>query len=366
MHGMTYADIDVDKLKAIDDSTVEIHLTRPRADFVDAVLGVNSLVYKNGDPSTTIGSGPYVVESGDSGQGWKLAANEHFPTDRRISQSLEIQVIADADARLRAVDSGAVDLAMDLPATAARSLKNAQAWIPGPADSKALLFVLNTAVAPFNDAEVRRAVKISFDRKAMVDVALDGAGTVGADIPGFGFKDYPEGISEVRRDLDAARQIFKDKGIKELTLVTADFTPGMNDGADIAAKQLADAGVKVTVEKRDPTTYFADMAALRALPFFASYIVNRSLQSALPFMTGSHAMFNLSGFGTSGDWDKRLAAAQAETNDSQRAALLKKLAVEMQRDGGDVLWGYANEVHGRADGIPDVPVSQSVPVPTTK
>ncbi|CAB0917361.1 ABC transporter substrate-binding protein [Corynebacterium diphtheriae] len=366
MHGMTYADVDVDKLKAVDDSTAEIHLIRPRADFVDAVLGVNSLVYKNGDPSTTIGSGPYVVESGDSGQGWKLSANEHFPTDRRISQSLEIQVIADADARLRAVDSGAVDLAMDLPATAARSLKNAQAWIPGPADSKALLFVLNTAVAPFNDAEVRRAVKISLDRKAMVDVALDGAGTVGADIPGFGFKDYPEGISEVRRDLDAARQIFKDKGIKELTLVTADFTPGMNDGADIAAKQLADAGVKVTVEKRDPTTYFADMAALRALPFFASYIVNRSLQSALPFMTGSHAMFNLSGFGTSGDWDKRLAAAQAETNDSQRAALLKKLAVEMQRDGGDVLWGYANEVHGRADGIPDVPVSQSVPVPTTK
>ena len=79
----------------------------------------------------------------------------------------------------------------------------------------------------------------------------------------------------------------------------------MNDGADVAARQLKDLGVEVQVDKRDPTTYYSDIEALKKLPFFATYIVNRPLTSALPYLSGSKAVFNLSGFGTDGDWDKR-------------------------------------------------------------
>lgn len=366
MKGMTIADIDVPASRALDESTVEFRLKVPRADFVGSILGISSLVFKGGDPSTGIGSGPYVVESGDSGQGWTLAANSHYPAGGRISDRLEVQVIADADARVRAVDSGAVDLAMDLPATARRSLRTAEAWSPGPADSKGLLFILNTTVAPFDDPEVRRAAKMTLDRKALVDQALDGAGEPGADVPGLGFPGYPDDVEVPRRDLDEARRIFREKGVTELTIATADFSPGMNDGADLAARQFGEAGVTVTVDKREPTTYFADMEALKKLPIFASYFVNRTLESALPFLTGSKAMFNLSGFGANPEWDGKLAAAQAEKNDAKRAELLAELARELQRDGGELLWGYANEIHGRAKGIPDVPVSQSVPVPVKK
>ena len=365
MHGMSYADVDVATSKAVNDTTVDIVLSRPRADFVDSVLALNSLVYKGGDPANGIGSGPYVIDSGDSGQGWKLTANEHYPTDMRVSKSLEIQVIADAQARLRAVESGAVDLAMDLPATAQRSLHSAQVWSPGAVDSKGLLFILNTKVAPFNDVEVRRAMKMALDRSALVDTALDGTGTPGTDVPGLGFADYPSELSEPKMDKDAARKIFEDKGVKKLTLVTADFTPGMNDGADVLARQLKDLGVEVEVEKRDPATYYSDMEALKKLPFFASYFINRSLLSALPFMTGSKAMLNLSGFATEGDWDKRLEKLQAETDADARAKQLAELARTMQEDGGELLWAYANEIHGRAAGVPDLPVSQSVPVATT-
>ncbi|WP_018024527.1 ABC transporter substrate-binding protein [Corynebacterium ulceribovis] len=366
MKGMVIADIDVEKSAALDPHTVEFQLKAPRADFIAAVLGISSLVFKGGDAAQGIGSGPYVVESGDSSQGWMLTANEHFPSDRRISNKLEVQSIADAAARLRAVESGAVDLAMDLPATAARSLKTAEAWIPGPADSKALLFVLNTKVPPFDDADVRRAAKLVLDRQALVNQALDGVGEPGADAPGLGFDDYPAELKAPERNLDEARRIFAEKGVTTLTLTTADFSPGMNDGADIAAQQFAEAGVKVTVDKRDPTTYFADMAALTQLPLFASYLVNRPVESALPFLTGSQAMFNLSGFGANPQWDGKLRAAQAETDADKRRDMIQELAREYAETGGDLLWGYANEIHGRTKGLADMPVSQSVPVPTTK
>ena len=57
MHGMSYADVDVAASKAVNDTTVDIVLSRPRADFVDSVLVLNSLVYKGGDPANGIGSG---------------------------------------------------------------------------------------------------------------------------------------------------------------------------------------------------------------------------------------------------------------------------------------------------------------------
>lgn len=361
-HGTVYADVDLAASKAVDDSTVEVVLSRPRADFIESVLGLNSMVYKSGDPSLGIGSGPYVVASGDSGQGWKLKANEYFPAEKRVSDSLEIQVIADAQARLRAVDSGAVDLAMDLPATAKRSLRNAEVWSPGATDSKALMFILNTKVAPFDDVEVRRAMKMALDRDALIAAALDGTGTPGTDVPGLGFADYPSDLKKVQMDQEAARKIFQDKGITQLTLVTSDFTPGMNDGADVAARQLKDLGVEVQVDKRDPTTYYSDIEALKKLPFFATYIVNRPLTSALPYLSGSKAVFNLSGFGTDGDWDKRLEELQAEADADARAALLADVARTMQEEGGELLWAYANEIHGRVAGVPDLTVSQSVPV----
>lgn len=331
MHGIPYADVDLAASKTTDDTTVELKLTRARADFVASVLGLNSLVYKDGDPSKSIGSGPYVVSSGDSNQGWKLDANPHFPEDKRVSNSLEIQVIADPQARMRAVNSGAVDLAMDLPATASRSLHNAEVWIPGTADSKGLLFVLNTEVEPFNDVEVRRAIKMALDREALVKAALGDVGSTGADVPGLGFNDYPSDLPEAKLDKDTARKIFKDKGITKLKLVTADFTPGMNDGADLAARQLKEVGIDVQVEKRDPATYYSDMEALKKLPFFASYFVNRSLTSALSFMTGSKAMFNLSGFGRETSWDERLEKLQAETDPNSRNQQLSELARTLQK-----------------------------------
>ncbi|WP_448852816.1 ABC transporter substrate-binding protein [Corynebacterium sp. 335C] len=364
MKGMELADIDIDGSTA-DETSVVFRLTRPRADFVPSVLGMSSLVFKGGDLDAGLGSGPYVAAEGDSSQGWTLPANEHFPADRRVSTTLEIQAMADPDARIRAVESGAVDLALDLPSTAVRTLEgtDAEAWVPGEWDSKGLAFVLNTRVAPFDDPEVRRAAKIALDRQAMVDQVLDGEGTPGVDVLGHGFPGFPSDITPAKRDVEEAKKIFKDKGVTELTLVTAEFSPGMNGGADLAARQLEEAGVKVTVDKRDPSTYFADMAALQKLPFFAMFLLNRPLVTGLPFTTGTGGMMNNSGFGADAKWDAKLAEAAAETDATKREEMLGDLARVVHEDGGDLIWAFANEIHGRTQGVPDILISQQVPVP---
>nr|WP_234034451.1 ABC transporter substrate-binding protein [Corynebacterium antarcticum] len=355
-------DIDTEASTIVDARTVTLRLARPRADFIESVLGMASLVFKDGDPGTGIGSGPYVLGAGDSAQGWTLDANPHFPADRRVSETLEIQVITDPAARTRALESGAVDMALNLPPTAARTLDESMVWIPGPYDSRPLVVVLNTRVAPFDDPEVRHAVKIAIDREELVAQALDGAGEPGADVPGLGFADYPEKLTPPKRDVGKAAAIFAEKGISELTLFTADLVPGMNDGADLIARQLGDAGVTVTVDKRDPVSYYADVPALQELPMFASYLVNRSVLASLTFITGSRAVFNLSGFGTDREWDEKLSATLAETDESERRRMLTTLATTVSQEGGDLIWAFANSVNGLGEGGPPVPVSYSVPV----
>ncbi|MFN7242419.1 MAG: ABC transporter substrate-binding protein, partial [Dietzia cercidiphylli] len=120
MAGSFLAPLDTEASRAVDERTVELHLSAPRADFVEAVLAPQSSVYKGGDPESGVGSGPFVLESGSPEDGWVFTPNPHHPgvgIDR-----LEVRSIADPDARARAVVSGDVDYANDLPVTAARTV----------------------------------------------------------------------------------------------------------------------------------------------------------------------------------------------------------------------------------------------------
>lgn len=360
MAGSFLAPLDTDASRAIDEHTVELHLSAPRADFIEAVLAPQSTVFKNGDPETGIGSGPFVVDSGSAEDGWVFTPNSHHPgvgIDR-----LEVRSILDPDARARAVVSGDVDYANDLPVTAARTVTEpARITEGGPADSKALGLILNTRVAPFDDERVRTAFKLLVDRESLVDTVLGQGAVVGEDVLGKGISGYPEDLPEVTRDVARARSLLDEAGVDEVTLVTADVVPGLDDAAELLVAQAREAGLTLTLDRRDPAAYFADIPALMELPLFSAYWVNRSTATALPFTTGTSGGFNLDGFGADASWDRRLAEAAALTDDAERQAAVSELAIEVAEQGGQLLWGYQPFLNGTTDAAGDVPSSQSAP-----
>lgn len=358
--GSFLSPLDLDSSRAVDDNTLELHLTEPRADFVETVLAPQSCVFKGGDPADGIGSGPFVKESGSAADGWIFGRNEHHPgvgTDR-----LEVRSVTDPDARARAIVAGDVDYANDLPVTAARTITE-PAWITerGPADSNALGLILNTRVAPFDDVEVREAFKLLVDRPLLVDTVLGDGATTGADVLGKGISGYPSDLGDVERDVDRARQILDSAGVDQLTLVTADVVPGLNDAAELLVAQCAEAGLTLTLDRRDPASYFADMPALMELPLFSAYWVNRSTATALLFTTGTQGGFNLDGFGANEQWDGRMAEAAAITDATARQAAVSELAHEVAEQGGQLIWGYQPFLNATTEVAGDVPSSQSAP-----
>lgn len=358
--GSFLAPLDINASRAIDESILELHLREPRADFVEAVLAPQSCVFKSGDPGSGVGSGPFVLDSGSADDGWIFTRNEHHPgvdIDR-----LEVRSILDPDARARAVMSGDVDYANDLPVTAARTVTEpARITEGGPADSKALGLILNTRVAPFDDERVRTAFKLLVDREGMVRTVLGPGAVVGEDVLGKGISGYPEDLREVTRDVARARTLLEEAGVHEVTLVTADVVPGLDDAAELLVAQCREAGLTLSLDRRDPAAYFADIPALMKLPLFSVYWVNRSTATALPFTTGTKGGFNLDGFGADASWDRRLTEAAAQTDEAERQAAVSELALEVAERGGQLIWGYQPFLNATTEAAGDVPSSQSAP-----
>ena len=61
---------------------------------------------------------------------------------------------------------------------------------------QAMMFYMDTTQAPFNDVNVRQAIKLIADRQALVASAINGFGTVGNDIVGKGLPFYDNDLPQ--------------------------------------------------------------------------------------------------------------------------------------------------------------------------
>ncbi|MEU8891958.1 ABC transporter substrate-binding protein [Streptomyces sp. NPDC048442] len=356
-----YADVDIAAIKVLGEHTVEIPLKRPRGDFKESSLVVFSVVFPDGtkDFAKAIGSGPYKLGTSDA-RTVRLVANKDYWGTKPAVQTLEITRIADPTARLNAVKSGQVDYAVGIGAASARAERANQALSivrSGVANANGLSFAMNQRLAPFDDPQVRRAVRLCVDREALVAKSLLGLGTPADDVIGKGLPGYAAGLAPRKRDVAQARRLFKAAGVSELTLRTSEIVPGMLSASRLFAQQLAEAGVKLTLDEVPADSYYADLKSLATHPFQAFYYINRPASVHLATVTHQKAPFNVTGTGK--DWWRRLAIAQTTIDDNARAKAFAALQQEFYDNGGDVLWGFQEQPDAARKGIEGVYVNQS-------
>ncbi|MGG2463711.1 ABC transporter substrate-binding protein [Streptomyces sp. RGM 3693] len=359
-----FADLDPTRIKVVDATTLRVGLTRPRGDFRESVLVVFSPVFPEGtrDFAKGIGSGPYRLEEND-GKNLRLVAHRGYWGGRPSFERIELVRIADPAARLNALKSGQIDYAMGISATGARAERanpGVRILRGGAANSNALSFAMNARLAPFDDPDVRRAVRLAADRDALVERVLMGWGTRGDDLVGKQLPGYATGAGPRQREVAEARRLFARAGVRELTLRAADTVPGFVTAARLFGQQLRDVGVELHVEQVPADTYYADLPGLTRAPFQTFYYTNRPAAVHLSATTAKGAFFNVTGLAE--DHWKRLAAAQATVDDDRRAARFAAIQQGLYASGGDLLWGFQEQVDAAVPGLSGVAVSQSVPL----
>lgn len=361
-----FSDVDMQASHVVNAEALELVLTRPRADLVTTVLTAASMVWKQGrgDAAIPVCSGPYQVTSFNAQNGALLSRNPYAWHPAAWFDRIEIRPLADATARVNALLSGAADYAFDIPVSSARSVDGRQGWQiirSGVANASGYYFAMNTRVKPFDDVEVRQALKTLVNRQQLLDVVLGGYGYRGNDVFGQGLSGFDNQLPQRQTDAAEAQALLRKKGITQLTLLTADLTPGLNDAAELLRQQLADVGVTLRVETVAAADYLGDISRLHQAQMLSMYALNRPFLAAIPMLFGDDNPYNYGGWYPD-DFAAGVEQARKTLDPQRQQQQLDQLQQQLWQQGPYLLWGYRDQLSAAVTALQGVELNQGIPL----
>lgn len=341
-----------------DGDTVVITLKEPNADLPYVVSDYHLMIQPNGgkdNPTEGIGTGPYKVAVNEPGI--RHVAERHdgyWGSDRRgHADQIEIVVINDSTARTSALQGGQVhminrvepkivDLVKRVPGVTIRN-------VPGKGH---YVFIAHCNTAPFDNNDLRLALKYAVDREEMVQKILGGYGTVGNDTPMIkGYPLFDDDIEQRVYDPEKAAFHYKKSGHDGSVLLrTSDVAfPGAVDAAQLYQQSAAKCGITLEVKREPGDGYWAEVWNKR--PFSMSYWTGRPTQDqvySIAYLKG--AEWNDTRFFRD-DFDKLILSARSELDEAKRKVLYRQAAVLLRDEGGVIVPMFNNYIDATGDKV---------------
>jgi peptide/nickel transport system substrate-binding protein len=339
---------------------VKLRLAAGNADLPYLMADYHLVIQPGGgvdNPAAGIGAGPYKVVANEPGvrHVFERHAN-YFDSSIGHADSVEILVINDGTARTAALQGGQVHMMNRVDPKVVALLKN----VPGVTiDSVAgrghYVFIMHCDKAPFDNNDLRMALKLAINRQEMVDKILGGLGSVGNDFPiNAAYPMFDSSIPQREYDAAAAAEFYKKSGHdgSPIVLRTADGAfPGAVEAAQLFQQSAAAAGIPIEVKREPDDGYWSDVWNVQ--PFCASYWGGRPVQDQM-YSTAylSSAEWNDTRF-KNARFDELLVAARAEIDQAKRGGMYSEMANILRDEGGlilpmfnDFVTAYRNEIQG--------------------
>jgi peptide/nickel transport system substrate-binding protein len=334
------ANIDLERTSKVSDTEIRVVLSRPQIDFPYLLSGRELSIVADGAKSfeKPVGTGPFSFVSFTPGQRSLFKRNPDYWGGAPNVDELEMISIADATARVNALIGGQVDAIENLPFTDAKAHQNdSQMRVLITKTPTCIPFVMQTQVKPFDNPDVREAMKLAVDRPKVVESAFLGYGQVGNDVFGLGTPSYDTGIPQREYDPERAKALLKNAGAEGLSVVlnTNPGTVGNVESCQAFAEQAKAAGIDVKVKSWDSAKFGSDI--YNQTPLFHTYW-NFPNEIMFPYAFTKGAPYNESQF-ESDRFVRLYAEAEATIDDAKRKELYGELERETA-DGGYVIWGY--------------------------
>ncbi len=287
-----------------------------------------------------MGTGAYILESFEPGVRTFAKRNpNYFKQGRAHFDEVETIGINDSNARTNALKTGQVDAINRCERKTVKLLEK----IPGikvikSNGTKHYTTPMITTMKPFDNNDVRLALKYAVDREQLVKTVLRGYGYVGNDHPiGRNQLFFASELPQRRYDPDKAKYYLNKAGLAGYTfkLHTSDAAfGGAVDAAVLYKEQAAKAGIKIDVVLEPKDGYWSNVWMKKAWSFcFWSGRVTEDWMFSIAF--AADAGWNDT-FWKHEKFNKLLKAARAELDNKKR----REMYVEMQsivRDEGAVV-----------------------------
>ncbi|GAA3578517.1 ABC transporter substrate-binding protein [Gibbsiella greigii] len=252
--------------QAKDPHTLVITLKSPSAPFLSQLALPNSSVISEkamkaeGEEAFAekpLGSGAFSVKEWVRGERVSLVKNPYFWQADRVSlDGVEWLTLPDDNTRMLKVQAGELDAALNVPFSRIASLqKDANLTVELNPSTREDHLLINHSHGALGKVEVRQALDFAIDKDAIVKTVTFGYGQVANSyIPAGALYHYADNLRRPY-DPEKARQMLAAAGASDLTLK---YLVNAGDEVDeqiavLLQQQLAKAGVKVNLQKVDPS-----------------------------------------------------------------------------------------------------------------
>ncbi len=347
---------NIAKMEKTGDYQVTMTLAGANADFPYLMSDYHILMYPAGQIEDAIlngiGTGLYSTVSFDPGVRFvgKRVADHYKGDTAGFFDEIEYIAINDNTARMNALMTGQVDAINRIDFNTEGLLKaNPAVRIQEVTGNQHYTFAMLTDNAPFNDVNVRRALKYGINRQEMVDKILQGHGAVGNDTPiGPANQYYHADMEQLEFDPDKAAFYLKEAGLDSLDIdISASDAAfeGAVDAAQLYQSSASGAGINLNVIQEPADGYWSNVWLKK--PFSAVYWSGRATEDWM-FSTSyeSGVPWNDSQWdgADSARFQELLITARAELDTDARRTQYHEMQQILRDDGGVLVPMFANYV----------------------
>ncbi len=350
---------NLERVTANGDYEVTFHLKRPQPAFPMILAGGFSVVYPCHVPAAQmrrhpVGTGPFVFVEYKPNERIKVVRNpDYWKPNRPYLDGIEYTIIRNPATAVLSFVSNAVDMTFPYELSVPL-LKDVKSQVPEaicemvPSGGVNRHLIVNRTIPPFDNPDLRRAMALSLDRKAFVDILTEGEGDIGGvlqpapaglwGMPPDQLKELPGYGTDIAKNRAEARQIMEKLGYGpanrlKLKITTRDQR-AYRDPAILLMDQLKEIYIDAELDAVDLAVYFPRIQR-------KEFTVGLNLQTSGPDPDPVLELFY--GCGSNLNWDaycspetdKLIAQQSMEADPDKRRQLLwtieRKLAAENVR-----------------------------------
>ena len=340
------------------DEQVTFHLKRPQPAFMMLLATGFAPIYPCHIPPAQmrrqpIGTGPFRFQEFKANEFIKLVRNpDYWKPGRPYLDGIEYTIIRNAATATLAFVSGKVDMTFPYDLTVPL-YKDVKSQAPDaicdltPSGGVNRHLLINRAAAPFDNPLLRRAMGLSLDRQAFIDIVSEGEGEIGGVLqpqPGGRWGLAPEILRtlpgfdpNVGKNRAEARQIMESLGFGPKNRLKVKITirdlQSYRVPAVILIDQLKEIYIDGEVEAFDTTVFIPRM--LRK-----EFLVSLNLQTSGPdpdpildLFYGCGSSLNVDGY-CDAETDRMIELQSREPDREKRREILTAIERRLAEDGG--------------------------------
>ncbi len=343
-------------MKKEDKHTLAFELDSGNADLPYTLSDYHLVVGpKDTDLAAGVFTGAYVLKSFEPGVRALCTRNpNYFKSDRAWFEEIEILGINDVNARTNALKTGQIDVMNRCDLKTVHLFKRMPGIQVMRQDGfKHFTFAMRTDTAPYDNNDVRLALKYAVDREQMVKTILRGYGRVGNDHPiSVANRYHASDLPQRAYDPDKAKFHLNKAGLSgtvfKFHAAEAAFK-GAVDAGVLYKEQAAKAGITIEVVREPNDGYWSNVWMKK--PWCAVFWGGRSTEDMM-FSTAyaKGAAWNDT-FWNHKRFNELLVAARAELDEKKRRGMYVEMQSIVRDDGGVVVPMFSADLSAASDKV---------------